>query len=74
MGVEVGGIYGFTLGDGTGYGRTMVSLHCPNILWRYVIASIWALQVTEGGYVISHVRMEISIMMRSYVVREGCAR
>ena len=40
---EEGSFDGATLGNDTGDRSTVVSLHCPNILWRLVVASSWAL-------------------------------
>ena len=51
-GGEVGSVDGTTFGAGTGYVRAMGYLHFRNRSRRYVIASSWALQLTEGASVL----------------------
>ena len=74
--VLVGGdvyiVDGYTLDYGVGYGRAMVSLQCPNRLWRSVIASSWVLQVTADASVIEYVSIYMTWMMQSSGVIEGC--
>ena len=72
MGGEVGGVDGNTHRAGKGDGRAMVSLHCPNRLWRSVIALSRALKVAAVVSVIVHVSMYMACMMRSYGVIECC--
>ena len=74
MGEEVDGIDGFTLGCVTGNAIEIVSLHWPNRLRRFVIASIWELQVNVGASVIAHVSMDMAWMMWSSGAREGFER
>ena len=74
MGGAVGSVYGTILGAGTRDGISMVSLHCPNRSRRSLIVSSWALQVTAGTSVESHLSMDMAYMMPSTGVREGCSR
>ena len=48
-GGDIGSVDGTTIGDGTGYGRAMKSLHGKNRLRRSVIESSWVLQVTPSS-------------------------